>query len=343
MNLKPAGTRIKVEGGRVKQRFHCARVGEAPAEPATTGRPRLCGAWPVLVRQFITLAGSLLSPRSAITLAGLMKAERRHELQTNSLALWLRWRFPQLARQYATRVLLGVIFALLIVVLIRYRMNAPKIAAAEAQARLSVAQEDVHLLQKGVPPGRVTGVVTQVREALDRSKDPQIQAMGYITLGDYYWALANYVEPPGATTQPLLYKPQLPHDQLLAKAAESYQKALGEQNTQAYMVARAHLGLAAVYEQQGFELDRSGKAPTTGPANNYWAQAKAQYEAVANAGDAPLVLKDQANWHLRQLPEIEQPVWIVPSTQPSATQQIGPEFPTTLPAGPTTGPTTRPI
>src|SRR5207253_7843671 len=42
----------------------------------------------------------------------LMKAERRHELQTNTLALWLRWKGPEVWAKYGTHILLGVIIIL---------------------------------------------------------------------------------------------------------------------------------------------------------------------------------------------------------------------------------------
>jgi len=54
-----------------------------------------------------------------------MKAERRHELQTNTLALWLRWRAPEIWAKFGTHILLGVIIVLLAVVLVRHLMNKP--------------------------------------------------------------------------------------------------------------------------------------------------------------------------------------------------------------------------
>ena len=54
-----------------------------------------------------------------------MKAERRHELQTNTLALWLRWKAPELWAKYGTHILLGIIIVMLGIVLIRHLMNKP--------------------------------------------------------------------------------------------------------------------------------------------------------------------------------------------------------------------------
>ena len=280
-----------------------------------------------------------------------MKAERRHELQTNSLALWLRWRFPQLAQEYGTRVLLGVIFLALVVVLVRYRINAPRAAAEEAALRLAAAKDLVNDLKAGVPPGQISGVTDLVMKAMDRSESPQVQALGHLTLGDYFWALANCPDRPEAATQPELYRPALPHDQLLSKAEEAYGKALAAQKEQGYVRAAAHMGLGAVAEQRGFDLDRASKG-TTAPTNKHWAVATEQYEAVTNAADAPQVLKDEAKWQLDQIPRLQQPVWLVAATQAAAmqaaaTQAAGPEAPiaaTTRPvsAAPGTSATTRP-
>src|ERR1051325_11078274 len=74
-----------------------------------------------------------------------MKAERRHELQQNSLARFID-NLPVMARLYADRILLVVVLILLVIVLIRWRMNA----AAEKQVAitndLATARADVQRL-----------------------------------------------------------------------------------------------------------------------------------------------------------------------------------------------------
>jgi hypothetical protein len=270
-----------------------------------------------------------------------MKAERRHELQTNSLALWLRWRFPQLLQQYGTRILLAVVFLALAIALIRYRINAPKVAAEDARYRIASAKAIINELRNGAPPGQVSGVTLKlIMDAKDGSDDPLIQAQVYLTLGDYYWALANYPDRPEATTQPEVYRPSLPRDQLLTKAEEAYQQALGAQKDQPDLVAAAHMGLAVVAEQRAFDLDRASPTATataTAPANKYWALATEHYQAVLNSPNAKQILKDEAKWYLEQLPKLQQPLWLVPATQPSATQESNPAA---TPS--TTAPTTRP-
>ncbi|MGE5612617.1 MAG: hypothetical protein ACM359_25435 [Bacillota bacterium] len=255
-----------------------------------------------------------------------MKAERRHELETNSLALWLRWRAPQLWEQYGTRILLGILVLALAIVLLRYRLNAPVKAAAEATENLAAARSLIAELRVGTPPGQVSQAVKLISDALNRSDAPQIQAEAYLTLGDYYWALANYPISPQAATQPSL-RPDQPSDVLLNKAEEAYTKVLGISQAKGYAPAAAHLGLAAIAENRAYEADRTAKA--NAGQNKFWAVAKEQYEAVANTANAPLVLKEEAKWHLDRLPQLQQPVWIAPqpstqpatpSTQPAAAQ-----------------------
>ena len=66
-----------------------------------------------------------------------MKAERRHELQTNTLALWLRWKAPDLWAKYGTHILLGVIIILLGIVVIRHLINKPTEEANRAAELLT--------------------------------------------------------------------------------------------------------------------------------------------------------------------------------------------------------------
>ena len=242
-----------------------------------------------------------------------MKSERRHELEANSLGLWLRWRAPQLLEKYGTRILLGVVIVTLIVVLIRYRINAPRQAAANAADYLNLAQEYIQGLEAGQrTPGDAGQVTSLVGTAIDASDDPQIQARAHMTLGDYYWTLSNYPELPGAATQPAL-RPELPRGELLSKAADAYTKAAASNTDQTYIKARALLSLGVVAEARA--TDPEGN--TNPQAAQHWAAAKEQYEKVLALPDAPQVLKDEAQWHLDRLPEIQQPVWLVAATMPT--------------------------
>src|SRR5881394_1255006 len=128
-----------------------------------------------------------------------MKAERRHELQTNTLALWLRWRAPELWAKYGTHILLGVILVMLGVVLIRHLMNKPVEEATRASDYLTTAREQIRELSDGNrSPGEARTILTQIQQAMEQSKRPEIQSEAQLALGDYYWALFNAPLPPAA-------------------------------------------------------------------------------------------------------------------------------------------------
>jgi hypothetical protein len=52
-----------------------------------------------------------------------MKAKRRHDLQTNQLARFME-NMPEFLKLHGNKVLLGVIFIALLIVLIRYRASS---------------------------------------------------------------------------------------------------------------------------------------------------------------------------------------------------------------------------
>jgi tetratricopeptide (TPR) repeat protein len=266
-----------------------------------------------------------------------MKAERRHELQTNELALWIRWRAPQLLEKYGTKILLGVVFLVLLIVLLRYRLNAPKQAAQIAADNLMVARSIIMELNATVrPPGQAAQAAKLINDALEQAESyslTNLQAEAYLTLGDYYWALASFPDIPQAATQPIL-RPDQPRDVLLTSAGEAYAKVLSLQSEHNHRWAAAHLGQAAVAEQQAFELMRSAKSPSTQPATESWAKAREHYQTVAAADKIPQVLKDEAKRHIDELPQLQQPLYLAapsPTTQ-SATQPAPMMGPTTVPA-----------
>lgn len=267
-----------------------------------------------------------------------MKAERRHELHTNSLALWLQLRGPELLQQYGTKILLALIFLALAVVLIRHRINAPKIAAQTAQDNLALARSIVEELQRGGrAPGEAGQAARLIQDAIERTENPQVQAQGYLALGDYYWTLANWPDLPQAATQRSL-RPDLPKNELLAKAEEAYSKAVGLQQDQAYLQAVARMGLAVVAEARAFDIDNPAR--TTPEQEKYWKLARENYEAIIKAEGVPGVLKDEAQWHLDQLAKIQQPIYLVAATRPSIFAPTTAPF--TMPTAPSTEPATKP-
>lgn len=265
-----------------------------------------------------------------------MKSERRHELQTNSLALWLRWRAPQLWEQYGNRILLGLILVALLFLFIRWRINAPREAAARASFALAQAEQQVDALQQfAATPGSAGEVPKLIQTAIQESDAPHIQGRALMVLGDYYWALYSFPELPGAATQPALKATQEPA-QLLEQAADAYSRVLRVNDVLPHDAAAARIALGVVAETRAFNEDRKG-GPEQAGKSPHWAAAREQYETVAKTEAYPPQLRQEATWHLNNLTRVQSPVWLVdapPSTQPALEPlgPLGPETPATKPA-----------
>ena len=279
----------------------------------------------------------LLPLFGAITLPLPMKAERRHELQTNSLALWLKWRAPELWKKFGNWVLLGVIVLCLAIVLIRRQINAPREAARAASEMLTQAREGIMQLEMGVrTPGESTTVQKLIRDSLDRSDAPDVQALGHLSLFDYYWALATYPVPPEASSQPSL-RPEETQDVLLDKAEQALDLAIKDQSTNGGLIGRALLGRAYVAELRASQADRSVHYKST-TQSAQWAIARDRYQAVISNPKVPPLLQDEARRKLALLPTLQRPVYLAPPPVESTTAPAGPLGPML----PTTGATTRP-
>jgi hypothetical protein len=261
-----------------------------------------------------------------------MKADRRHELQTNSLALWLRWRLPQLLEQYGTRILLGLILLAILILFVRWRISAPREAAARANFALAQAEQQVDALRQfRTTPDSAGEVPRHIQNATQESSRPDVQGRAYMLLGDYYWALYSFPELPGAATQPAL-RPELEPTQLLERASEAYQKVLSIQNVPPHLAGAARLGLGVVAETRAFNEDRRG-GPEQAGRSPQWAVAREQYETITRDEGYPVQLRREAEWHLENLPRLQSPVWLVevPDEElepaPLPVGPLGPELP----------------
>ena len=256
-----------------------------------------------------------------------MKAERRHELQTNTLALWLRWKAPEMWAKYGTHILLGIIIVLLGIVVIRHLLNKPVEEASRAADALASAREQIVEVSEGRRPvGEARGILTQIQQAMEASKRPEIQSEGELALADYYWALFT-APTPFADTRPVEVPEESP-EELLNKAEQNYQAAMKDAGNRPYVAIRAKFGLAAVAEARGYESMR--KANFKGAdASAFWEKAREQYQTILDDPAAPQALKDEATWHLAQLKELNKPIWVAPPP------------PTTSTTGATTSPTTQ--
>src|SRR5258706_5301666 len=231
-----------------------------------------------------------------------MKAERRHELQTNTLALWLRWKAPELWAKFGTHILLGIIIVMLGIVLIRHLMNKPVEEAHRAADYLISAREGINDLNAGnKSPGEARGILTQIQQAMEQSKRPEVQSEAQLALGDYYWALFNAPMPLGADTRPVEVPTDSPAE-MLDKAQAAYEASMKEGGSRPYVNTRARFGLAAVAEGRAVDAMRKAGVKTV-DVGAFWDKAKEQYQAILSDPTTPQELKDEALWRLEPVDE----------------------------------------
>lgn len=262
-----------------------------------------------------------------------MKAERRHELQENTLAHVLS-NFPLYLSIYGTRILTVILIIVLAVFVLRWRSAAKLQQAETTRINLANAREAVGQLQMLVGGFRPNPEVAAARSqllsdataALDaviaNADTPTIKAEAAVLRGDLFWAAANLPDLPGAATQPALALPQ-PRAELLAKAAAEYEAVLVNYRDHPIAVATAQLGLAAIAENQ-----------------RRFDDAQKYYQQVKDSPTTPDMFKTVAQIRLEDLPMIRTPRRFVPATMPALdpttqpTDAVEPplETPSTTPA-----------
>jgi hypothetical protein len=261
-----------------------------------------------------------------------MKAERRHELQQNTLAKVIIGA-PSWWQQWGGRSLLIAVAVLAVSLLINYRITSTRANTARAAEAVSAARDNIIQLQNSsqynMPPAAIasqrnrlfndTSAILEETARLPVSKS--LLAENYLAQGDLNWTLANLSELPGAATQPSLQLPRDPQ-QLLKGAREAYQTVLDKYPDQQQAVIAARFGLAAIAENMG-----------------EWDAAQTQYNTVAQIPNVPQAYLTLAKFRLDRLPEIRQmPRIAEPASMPTAA------MPAPLPTGiaapaPTTAPT----
>jgi hypothetical protein len=193
-----------------------------------------------------------------------MKAERRHELQTNTLDRTIQ-NLPQFWREHGSKVALAVIAVLLAIVLVRmYFTNRAEKAARVAEnlslARSAIAglRDTVFWSNERMSAGDVKRRVEETRrdvdnslnEVLNESSDPVQQGEANVLRGDLYYSLSMIGEMPEATTQPTLRPERSPAD-LMKEAERRYNEVLQLAGTlPPGLIARARFGLAAIAENE---------------------------------------------------------------------------------------------
>ncbi len=159
-----------------------------------------------------------------------MKASRRHELQTNTLAKVITGA-PTWWSEHGAKTLFLVIAAMLVGFLIRYRITASRETALHAASELASARASINELKqlepwRGMPAEQLGAARRQVSSAaaasidnaFNESKDRRVKAEALVARGDLNWMLASSPES-SASTQPSLTSARSSED-LLAGSAE---------------------------------------------------------------------------------------------------------------------------
>jgi hypothetical protein len=234
---------------------------------------------------------------------------------------------------------MGVILVSLIVILIRYRMNASAERLAHAEDDLNIAHSKLALLQDQLAGSIGDDAVTAqnrrlaygdgISAAADAianapDKNSAMKAQALIYQGDLNFTLANLPDLPGAATQPSLRPDQSTSD-LLGKAEDAYNQVIQTYPNEKQQWVAANFGLAAIAE------DRA--APSNDQSQ--WDKAKHFYQTIIES-DPPASFGALASKRLDLLPQISQPM-PVPAQTPGG-GMLGPALPggilpgTTLPA-----------
>src|SRR5262249_20636665 len=153
-----------------------------------------------------------------------------------------------------------VVLVLLVIVLIRWRMNQTEMRANQVANDLAQAKSSVTRLQRMPMIGPADQLVATRNRAIDEvnaaidsvasnasSSDRSLQAQALIPKGDLKWTLANAPPIPGAATQPTLQLQKSPEDYLQA-ADDAYQQVLKNFPDEKEASLSATFGLAAIAE-----------------------------------------------------------------------------------------------
>jgi tetratricopeptide (TPR) repeat protein len=256
-----------------------------------------------------------------------MKTERRHELKTNSLARWLE-EIPELFRRHGNKILLGITFICLAVILVRYRTQQAEDDRNTASTNLNAAEAAIDDLT--VSSMRVLGdqgLMAQARDndvqeaesgleiALRMAPDSQMKAEAYLARGNLNWSLANYPALPAAATQPALAMKKT-SDEYLTAAQSAYSEVLIDPLSENHhALTGARLGLAAIAENRGD-----------------WDTANHYYQQVSDDPATDPTFKEYAQARAKTLDSLKHPVLLANGVQelPQPEPMLGPVAPPSI-------------
>jgi hypothetical protein len=245
-----------------------------------------------------------------------MKSERRHELKTNTLAEALA-KAPHRGRQWITTGTFALVAAVVVGLLVRYRINTAADRLARATDNLAVAREEIEEIKQmalqPVDPSQPEELFKDVSSRLDLvvqdagDGNPKLTAEALVARGDLNWNMATYSASLAASTTQPVSGIQSP-DEFLKSAQAAYNQVISGFPQQDFSVSTARFGLAAAAEN-----------------SRDWDSARKQYQAVNDDANAPDLLKKLAQAMMGQLDQLQQTPVIGPpmpaaaATQPATT------------------------
>lgn len=262
-----------------------------------------------------------------------MKAERRHELQHNSLAGFLT-NLPQTLQTHANKILIGVIVICLVLLLVRHRMNSARDAREMARVSLLSARSNVEQLkvvdqsqpndlaraqERKKLTEQIHASVDDVLQNTSDSDDAPLRASALVTRGDLYWTLANLNPLAGASTMPASVAGPTTNE-ALENAESAYTQVVQGYSSQNLYKTAALFGLAAVEENRG-----------------NWDKAIDHYNDILKDNAITPVYKEVARERLALIPQVRKPVYIgsfsstqpatAPATEPTTAPSVGMTMP----------------
>lgn len=282
-----------------------------------------------------------------------MKAERRHELKSNTLATKLVT-LPDTGKKFAGRFVFVLALVAVAVFLIVNRITTANNDKDQRGKDLALARALIDQLRQppnpyfeGIAPAGIAGTAKEARDMvqtlIDTSTDKKLLAEAWVAKGDLAWILGNnYWKRDGspmldaATSQPAM-RPKEDRETLLKEAGDAYREVLDKYQDEPLARISAQFGAAAIAENRGAVSQKAGD----------WNRATDLYQAILQDKDAPQAMKDQAKYRLDLLPQVRKPVVIgiaekplAPVTKPFDFGPLGPQLPphlrpasTSLPAG----------
>ena len=256
-----------------------------------------------------------------------MKAERRHELQQNSLVRGIE-NLPSFWREQGSKIALAVIAAALVFVLVRWYTTSRTEKADRVAQQLAAAELMLsNFRETGQEPRMVrmagqvrTSINDAVNDVLSSTDDPARLAEARLIRADLNWQLAALGDPSEAATRPDAGLKEKPAE-LLDAAAKEYQAVIDQPGLPPRLVARAHFGLAAVNEER-----------------RQWLQARSNYEAITKNPGIPKAFQDLATARIELLSKLEAPLLLGRPRRPEPAKP--PPTPAFGPMGPTVAPPT---